>query len=139
MKYHEPPEARKPPPSAPWMLFIFKREGPADTLELGKQSCWLFGRTREVADVWLEHPSCSGQHAAIQFRYIERMGEEDEFGARKKVGRVRPYLIDLESSNGTMLNGESVEGGRYVELRDKDVVTFGGSEREYMIMLPPKE
>ncbi|KAF2278475.1 SMAD/FHA domain-containing protein, partial [Westerdykella ornata] len=139
LKYHEPPEARKPPPSAPWRLFIFKGPDTVGTIELGSQSCWLFGRAREVADVWLEHPSCSGQHAVIQFRYIEKVVEEDEFGGRKKVGKVKPYLIDLESSNGTELNGKEVEAGRYVELRDKDVLRFAGSEREYMIMLPPRE
>lgn len=52
---------------------------------------------------------------------------------------MKPYIIDLESSNGTELNGEDVEAGRYYELRDKDILRFGGSEREYVIMLPPKE
>jgi len=95
-----------------------------------------------VADIVLAHPSCSGQHAVIQFRYIvQREKQEDELGltTEKKRGTVKPYLIDLESSNGTTLNGEKVEGGRYVELMDKDLVMFGGSEREYVIMLPPPE
>jgi len=45
----------------------------------------------------------------------------------------------LESSNGTELNGEDLEASRYFELRDKDVLKFGGSEREYVVMLPPPE
>ena len=52
---------------------------------------------------------------------------------------VRPYLIDLESANGTMLNQERVPEKRYVELKTADVVTFGQSEREYVVILPPRK
>jgi smad nuclear-interacting protein 1 len=48
-------------------------------------------------------------------------------------------IIDLESSNGTELNGEELETSRYFELRDKDILKFGGSEREYVVMLPPAD
>ncbi len=107
-----------------------------DTIELWQKSCWLLGRSHEVVDYVLEHPSSSGQHAVIQFRYIQKT-VEDEFGVKSKRGKVKPYIIDLESSNGTELNGESVESSRYFELRDKDILQFAGSEREYVVMLPP--
>lgn len=107
-----------------------------DTIELWQKSCWLLGRAHEVVDYLLEHPSSSGQHAVIQFRYIQKT-IEDEFGVKSKRGKVKPYVIDLESSNGTELNGEAVEASRYFELRDKDILKFAGSEREYVIMLPP--
>lgn len=55
------------------------------------------------------------------------------------MGAVRPYLIDLESANGTLLNGEMVPKQRYVELRTEDVVRFGESEREYVVLLPPRK
>ena len=42
--------------------------------------------------------------------------------------------MDLESTNSTWLNGDKVEGARYYELRDKDVVKFGESMREYVFM-----
>ena len=71
-----------------------------------------------------EHPSCSKQHAVLQFRYVER---RDEWGGRK--GGVRPYVIDLESANGTRVNGEAVPESRYVEVRSGDVVRFGESTR----------
>jgi smad nuclear-interacting protein 1 len=138
LKYHEPAEARKPSPSAPWRLFVFKGKDMIDTVQLHTQSCWLLGKAHQVADIVLEHPSSSQQHAAIQFRYIVKT-TEDQYGVRQTKGRVKPYVIDLESSNGTELNGEKVEPGRYVELRDKDLLQFAGSEREYVIMLPPKE
>lgn len=109
-----------------------------DTVQLYTQSCWLLGRAHQVADILLEHPSSSQQHAAIQFRHIVKTSE-DEYGVRQKKAKVKPYIIDLESSNGTELNGEKIEAGRYFELRDKDILKFAGSEREYVVMLPPKE
>jgi len=138
LKYHEPPEARKPSPSQPWRIFVFKGEDVVDTIEIWQKSCWLLGRSQEVVDYLLEHPSSSGQHAVIQFRYIQKT-VEDEFGVKTNKGRVKPYIIDLESSNGTELNGETVEASRYLELRDKDILKFAGSEREYVVMLPPPD
>ncbi|KAF9701324.1 hypothetical protein EKO04_000447 [Ascochyta lentis] len=138
LKYHEPPEARKPPPSQPWRIFVFKGDDVMDTIEIWQKSCWLLGRSHEVVDYVLEHPSSSGQHAVIQFRYIQKV-VEDEFGVKSTKGRVKPYVIDLESSNGTELNGKDVEASRYFELRDKDMLKFAGSEREYVVMLPPPE
>ena len=134
LKYHEPPEARLPPPSAPWRLYIFKGDSLLENLELYTRSCWLFGRERTVVDVSVEHPSASKQHAVVQFRYTEK---RDEWGERK--GGVKPYLIDLDSANGTKVNGDRVESRRYVELRNKDVLGFGDSTREYVMLLPPKE
>jgi smad nuclear-interacting protein 1 len=32
---------------------------------------------------------------------------------------IRPYLIDLDTVNGTFLNGERIEGSRYYELLPK--------------------
>lgn len=133
LKYHEPPEARKPPAKDEWKLFVFKGSEIVETIELGRRSCWLVGRELAVVDMPAEHPSISKQHAVIQFRYIEK---KNEFG--DKLGRVRPYLIDLESANGTLLNKEEVPASRYLELRDKDMVQFGHSTREYVLMLSPK-
>ena len=134
LKYNEPPEARKPPPSQEWQMFIFKGSDVLSTTELGGKSVWLLGRESKVVDVITAHPSCSGQHAVVQFRHTTKSGKNGE----PRPG-VRPYLLDLESANGTTLNGQNVEGSRYVELRSGDLVKFGSSEREYVIMLPPKE
>lgn len=103
-----------------------------DTLELSERSCWLFGREAAVVDYLIEHPSCSKQHAVVQFRYMEK---KNEYG--DTVGKVTPYLIDLESANGTSVNGEEVPARRYWELLDKDIIKFGHSTREYVLQLPP--
>ncbi|CZR64395.1 related to PML1 Subunit of the RES complex, which is required for nuclear retention of unspliced pre-mRNAs [Phialocephala subalpina] len=133
LKYHEPAEARKPPAKDEWKLFVFKGADILETIELSLRSCWLVGREVAVVDMPAEHPSISKQHAVIQFRYIEKT---NEFG--DKLGRVRPYLIDLESANGTSLNKEEIPPSRYLELRDKDMIQFGHSTREYVLMLSPK-
>ena len=135
LKYNEPPEARLPPASAPWRLYVFKGKDVLETIELHTRSCWLFGRERTVVDVPTEHPSCSKQHAVIQFRYVEkRVGEYGD----KKTG-VRPYVIDLESANGTIVNGERIPEAKFVEVKTGDVVNFGQSAREYVVLLPPKD
>lgn len=134
LKYHEPAEARKPPTKDQWKLFVFKGADIVETIELHTRSCWLVGRELAVVDLPAEHPSISKQHAVIQFRHIEKRNEYGD-----KLGRVRPYLIDLESANGTSLNKETVPASRYLELRDKDMIQFGHSTREYVLMLPPKD
>lgn len=133
LKYHEPPEARLPPSRDDWKLFVFKGKDVLDTVALSARSCWLVGREVRVVDLPAEHPSVSGQHAAVQFRHVEK---RDEYGEKK--GGVKPYIIDLESKAGTSINGGAVEGGRYVEVRSGDVVKFGESEREYVFMLDRK-
>ena len=136
LKYNEPPEGRNPSASHPWRMYEFKGENPEplSTTELHTRSCWLFGRERAVVDFAIEHPSCSKQHAVIQFRYVEK---KNEFGDR--LGGVKPYVIDLESANGTRLNGERIPDKRFWEIKSGDMIGFGESTREYVIMLPPKE
>ena len=88
-----------------------------------------------MCDVPVEHPSASKQHAVLQFRYLEkRVGE---FGEKK--GKVGLYVLDLESANGTKLNGEVLPSRRFVECKSGDMVQFGESTREYVVLLPPKE
>jgi smad nuclear-interacting protein 1 len=113
---------------------VFKGEDIIDTVPLSNRSCWLVGRDTAVVDMLAEHPSISKQHAVIQFRYIEKRNEYGD-----KIGKVKPYLIDLESANGTTLNSKKVPQSRYLELRDKDMIQFGQSTREYVLMLAPKD
>lgn len=52
-----------------------------DLLHIHRQSAFLFGRDRNVVDVPIEHPSCSKQHAVLQFRQIV---ETDALGQAKR-------------------------------------------------------
>ncbi|XP_055954656.1 smad nuclear-interacting protein 1 isoform X1 [Patella vulgata] len=128
VNYNEPPEARKP--KKKWRLYPFKGDTELPVLHIHRQSAYLVGRDRRVADIPVDHPSCSKQHAALQFRLVEYKRQEDGSKGRK----VKPYVIDLNSANGTYVNNQKIDGQRYVELFEKDVVKFGYSSREYVIL-----
>jgi smad nuclear-interacting protein 1 len=129
IKYLEPPDAKVP--TRRWRLYVFKDGKPQeDPLRLYSKSYFLLGRDRIVVDIPTDHPSCSKQHAVIQFRNV--LVENDDGTARRVE---RPYLMDLGSANGTFLNGDRVESRRYYELRQSDMLRFASSSREY-VMVP---
>lgn len=127
IKYSEPPEAKIP--KKRWRFYPFKGDDMLKIIYLHRQSAYLVGRLSHVCEIPVEHPSCSKQHAAIQFRAVK---------ITKSSGRdvlsIRPYVIDLESSNGTYLNNQRIEPKRYYEMREKDVLKFGYSTREYVLL-----
>ncbi|GAB2230590.1 hypothetical protein Droror1_Dr00014864 [Drosera rotundifolia] len=126
--FTEPADARKP--DVRWRLYVFKGgEVLNEPLYVHRQSCYLFGRERRVADIPTDHPSCSKQHAVLQFRQVEK---ERPDGTMSK--QVRPYLMDLGSTNKTFLNDSPVEPQRYYELFEKDTIKFGNSSREYVLL-----
>ena len=127
IKYSEPPEARKP--KRRWRLYPFKGDQGLPTLYIHRQSSYLIGRDRKIADIPVDHPSCSKQHAALQYRLVPFERVDGSVGKR-----VRPYIIDLESANGTYVNNVKIEPRTYVELLEKDIVKFGYSSREYVLL-----
>ncbi|GMH84809.1 hypothetical protein TL16_g10035 [Triparma laevis f. inornata] len=130
LKYSPPAERVKP--TAKWRLYVFKGEELLETLHLGRDDYYLFGRDDKVADIHVEHGSLSGQHAVLQFRQVPYSGPKQKFKGKLVC---KPYVIDLESTNGTLLNGEKIEGGRYYEAKKGDVMRFGESTREYVMMI----
>ena len=118
-KHAEPADASMP--TDQWRIFVFRGEDVVRTLHIHRKSAFLVGRDEEYCDILLEDPSCSKEHAAIQFRL--------------RNGRVKPYIIDLESTNGTKLNHERLAVARYVELLDGDVLTFGEGGDEFVMKL----
>lgn len=127
LKYNEPPEARKP--TLGWRLYVFKGKDQLDLLHINRQSAYLIGRDRTVADILIEHPSCSKQHAVIQHRQVQ---VKDELGVPKAT--IKPFVIDLESTNHTHVNDETIPTTRFYELRAGDVIKFGLSDREYVLL-----
>ncbi|TDL18085.1 SMAD/FHA domain-containing protein [Rickenella mellea] len=138
LKYNEPPEARRP--SVGWRLYVFKGSEQVgcglnvvfwgeELLHIHRQSAYLIGRDRAIADISIDHPSCSKQHAVIQHRQVQ---EKNEFGTSKAV--IKPFIIDLESTNGTHVNDEAIPPARYYELKASDVIKFGQSTREYVLL-----
>ncbi|KYK66610.1 FHA domain-containing protein [Toxoplasma gondii TgCatPRC2] len=129
LKHTEPADAAMP--SKKWRLYMFKNDRtkpaaevanqePDKTLHLHRRSSFIFGKDNRVADILLMHPTISKQHAVLQFR--------------RKLGDVSPYIIDLESTNGTYLNGAKIETCRYYQLREQDTLRFGKSTRDFVLL-----
>ncbi|XP_059435544.1 uncharacterized protein LOC132168562 isoform X2 [Corylus avellana] len=94
--FTEPPDARKP--EIRWRLYVFKGgEVLNEPLYIHRQSCYLFGRERRVADIPTDHPSCSKQHAVIQFRQVEK---EEGDGTLTKKPRVCTTARELRHLMG---------------------------------------
>jgi smad nuclear-interacting protein 1 len=127
IKYSEPPEARKP--KRRWRLYVFKGQESLPFIEIHRQSAFLLGKDRKVADIPIDHPSCSKQHAALQFRSVTYTRDDGRLGRR-----IRPYIMDLDSSNGTYVNNNRIPSRCYFELLEKDMIKFGYSSREYIVL-----
>lgn len=63
-----------------------------------------------ILDIGIPDRSYSKQHCVIQFREIK--------------GKLCAYIMDLESVNGTSLNGIPIPTRRYVELSNNDVISY---------------
>eukprot|EP01080_Neovahlkampfia_damariscottae_P007006 gene7006-11171_t len=123
LKWFEPPELKLPTKN--WRLHVFKKDKQiGEPYKIYKQTNFLFGKDRGIADIPIDHESCSKQHAVLCFREVD--------GKKKK--KVKPYVIDLKSTNGTFLNDEKLDDSRYYELHEFDVLKFGFSTREYLIL-----
>jgi smad nuclear-interacting protein 1 len=97
--------------------------------QIHRQSAYLIGRERGICDLPIDHPSCSKQHAVFQYRLMDYKRDDGSAGRR-----VVPYIIDLGSANGTFLNNQKIDPQRYYELREHDVIKFGFSTREYVLL-----
>lgn len=65
----------------------------------------------------------------MQFRLISLQQPDGTY-----CSEARPYLMDLNSTNGTFLNEAKIEGQKYYQLLHEDVIRFGMSERKYVLM-----
>ncbi|KAH3679934.1 hypothetical protein WICMUC_000677 [Wickerhamomyces mucosus] len=110
-----------------YFLYSYKKHSniPSEHALNGKKF-HLLGRDDKVVDIWINEDSISKQHAVIQFRNIKTSVGEIE---------IKPYIIDLESSNGTFINDDEIPPSRYVELKDKDSITFGDSDIENIFIV----
>ena len=109
-----------------WRIYIFKgKERIGEPLILQGGSVFLLGRDREIVDIPLDHPTCSAQHAVLQYRLVETPD-----GGKV----VKLYIMDLGSTNGTFLNGDKLKPRVYVEILEKDIVKFALSTRDYIFV-----
>jgi smad nuclear-interacting protein 1 len=131
LKFQEPPEARAP--VTQWRLYVYKNDQLEQTLHISKQSAYLIGRSPDICDIVTAHASCSTQHAVLQYRALP-VQKKDHEGGTATVLHCQPYLLDLESTNGTFLNGVRLDAARYYQCKTKDVLRFGASTREYVLL-----
>lgn len=122
---HTPTRPSRPLPLTP------PRPQLIDTLHIHRSPHFLIGSDPDLADVVAEHASVSGQHAVIQYRQVPYSGPREGMAG---VLVCKPYVIDLDSRNGTQLNGVRLEPKRYYEMRKGDMLLFGASTREYVLM-----
>jgi smad nuclear-interacting protein 1 len=145
LKYQPPKDARIPlAETGKWRLFEFEiaTMNKSEDANTGKshrllgQSCFLFGRDKAVVDVVVDHDSASKQHAVIQFRVKPEKKDNSSLIASgaKKQPNVRPYLMDLESTNGTFINKNRISNNRFYELLNNDVINFGNSKTDFVLI-----
>lgn len=79
-----------------------------------EKECVLIGKQKEAADIWLDVPTVSRIHAKIICR-----GQNH-------------YLVDLNSKNGTLLNGTCIHPQTEYPLQDKDEVVFAETRFFYL-------
>ncbi|KAI9296009.1 SMAD/FHA domain-containing protein, partial [Neoconidiobolus thromboides FSU 785] len=133
IKYNEPPDAIQPKNKYRW--YVYKGDKEIDMLPLHRQSAYLIGRDRKVADIPLDHESISKQHAVLQYRKVKGVDPN----TNKSQSMIKPYIIDLDSANGTFVNDIQIPATRYFELKSKDIIKFGGSTRDYVFIQDESE
>lgn len=120
--YKEPPEARTP--DQHWRLSVTKEDDDSPVYRVYRQSKYVFGRDKDQCDIRLHHSSCSNIHAVLQYLRSDSHGRH-----------IHPYLMDLDSSHGTYLNQRRLTPNRYYKLEENDIIRFGESSREYVLLL----
>ena len=126
IKYNEPPEASMS--KTKWRLYVFRNDEHFKPHHMHRLSAFLMGSNSRICDLPIHHPSISKQHCVFQYRAVNRKIR----GVEKKV--VLPFIYDLNSTNGTFLNGDKIKPKRYYELKEKDNLQFGLSQREYIFI-----
>jgi len=98
-------------------LQVFKGDEQVDQLKVNAAPVVIFGRV-DTCDVQLDHGSISRRHAAIA---------HDEDGA--------VYIIDMNATHGTKLNGTPLRPNKRTKLAHGDEIRFGASTRRYKVDL----
>jgi len=107
------PEGGEEEEDTEWRLDVVKNSERLEKIPLKEDLTYNLGRG--TAEIKLEHASCSKNHAKITFL------------------NQRPNIMDLNSTNGTKVNGEALTGGEYFKLSDGDKLVFGCSTREFIV------
>ena len=126
INYNPPSDSIIPNENEIWFLFKFSEDKneAEETYKLIEKEFFLIGKDPRICDIRIKQKNISRQHAVIQFRKIKK----------EKEWEILPYLIDLNSTNGTYLNGDKIDNKKYYELRDKDELNFGDKKIDFVLM-----
>ncbi|KAA6401332.1 MAG: hypothetical protein EZS28_003141 [Streblomastix strix] len=113
----------------------------------------IFGRVSEACDIHTDNTSCSRAHAILMFR---PKVEDEDFSVKKEdidnelnilnsdkstnqtdikiKNRIVPVIFDNGSTNGTILNTQTLPPKMCVELHSGDKLSFGNDDIEYKIL-----
>lgn len=91
------------------------------SLLLSNKNYYVIGYSLSC-DITLTHESISQFHAVLQNRKISN--SENKNGM---------YIYDLNSAQGTFLNGNRIEPNTYIPLYSGYILSFGNSQRKYII------
>ena len=109
------------PPEDQYFLEVMKNGNIISRMSIQKTRI-LFGRAREC-DIQMEHPSLSRFHAAILWKDFANDPTKGFF-----------YVMDLNSTHGTMVNKEKVNPGTCIKLEaNNTIIKLGGSSRLLML------
>ena len=126
INYNPPNDSIIPDKNEIWFLFKFSedKKEEEETYKLINKEYFLIGKDPRICDIRIKQKNISRQHAVIQFRKIRK----------EKDWQILPYLIDLNSTNGTYLNGDKIDNKKYYELREKDQLNFGDKNIDFLLM-----
>lgn len=96
--------------NAPYLEYNLN--GTLEKIELNRDRV-VIGRSREGTDVRIENKTISKLHAEV-------LRIEDAF-----------YIKDMNSSNGTFINGKRLQGGKNYKLNNNDVIRFADFQCTY--------
>ena len=125
-------------PKKRWKLVVFDPAGhPQErTVPVNEREYYLVGSNADLVHIYNSDPSVGGQHAALQHRRVDATKKDDPPGVTRTT--VKPYLIDLNSDSGSFVNGTRIPSSRFYQLHSKDLITFGSSPIQYVLVRPPK-
>ncbi|EGG13496.1 hypothetical protein DFA_11257 [Cavenderia fasciculata] len=88
-----------------------------ERIDLNKEKYLIFGRNKDHCNIVIDHPSVSRIHAALIYH-----GANNRF-----------YLIDLQSSSGTYVNGEKIAVHAPASIKEDFTMRFGDDQKEFTL------
>lgn len=96
---------------------VYQANTRKESLPVDGKAFYLFGREASAADIVLDGPGASRQHAAL-------VHHEDG----------KTYLIDLQSTHGTFVKGRRIPANKPTLLVNNTPITFGTAEQKFVFL-----